>query len=68
MRREVFYELQDDAVANALTIDDSMQQLSNILEKNSLGSVYRLSYIIHQLLVLSLDIRTPGIDTPFLKE
>ncbi|KAG7442133.1 uncharacterized protein BT62DRAFT_1010906 [Guyanagaster necrorhizus] len=68
VRREVFYELQDDAVANALTIDDSMQQLSNILEKNSLGSVYRLSYIIHQLLVLSLDIRTPGIDTPFLKD
>ncbi|KAK0447465.1 RNA dependent RNA polymerase-domain-containing protein [Desarmillaria tabescens] len=68
VRREVFQELQDDAVAKALTINDSMQQFSNILEEHSLGNVYRLSYIISRLSALRLDIATPGIDTPFLKE
>lgn len=68
MRREVFQELQDDAEANAKTIDDSLKQFSDILERHSLGNVYRLSYIIRRLSDLGLDIATPGIDTPFLKE
>ncbi|KAK0502425.1 RNA dependent RNA polymerase-domain-containing protein [Armillaria luteobubalina] len=68
VRREVFQKLQDDAEANAKTIDDSMKQFSDILEKHSLGNVYRLSYIIRRLWDLGLDIATPGIDTPFLKE
>ncbi|KAK0200422.1 RdRP-domain-containing protein [Desarmillaria ectypa] len=68
VRREVFQELQDDAVANALTIDDSMQQFSDILEKHSLGNVYRSSYITRQISALGLDITTVGIDTPFLKD
>ncbi len=68
VRREVFQELQDDAEANAKTIDDSLKQFSDILERHSLGNVYRLSYIIRRLSDLGLDIATPGIDTPFLKE
>ncbi|KAK0470607.1 RNA dependent RNA polymerase-domain-containing protein [Armillaria novae-zelandiae] len=68
VRREVFQELQDDAEANAKTIDDSMKQFSDILEKHSLGNVYRLSNIIRRLSDLGLDIANPGIDTPFLKE
>ncbi len=68
MRREVFQELQDDAEAMRKPIDDSLKQFSDILERHSLGNVYRLSYIIRRLSDLGLDIATPGIDTPFLKE
>ncbi len=72
VRRDSFQELQDNAVADILTIDDSIKDFNSILKDHSLGSQYRLSYILDKVSTLGFDLhpqgRTPGIDTPFLKQ
>ncbi|SJL00749.1 uncharacterized protein ARMOST_04063 [Armillaria ostoyae] len=72
VRRDSFQELQDNAVADILTIDDSIKDLNSMLKDHSLGSQYRLSYILDKISTLGFDLdpqgRTPGIDTPFLKQ
>ncbi|KAK0196791.1 RNA dependent RNA polymerase-domain-containing protein [Armillaria mellea] len=72
VRRDSLQELQENAVADALTIDDSIKDFNNILKDHSLGSQYRVSYILDKISTLGFDLhpkgRTPGIDTPFLKQ
>ncbi|KAK0463788.1 RNA dependent RNA polymerase-domain-containing protein [Desarmillaria tabescens] len=72
VRRDSLQELQDNAVADILTADDSMASFIAILKDHSLGSQYRLSYILEKISALGFDLhpqgRTPSIDTPFLEQ
>ncbi|KAG7448123.1 RdRP-domain-containing protein [Guyanagaster necrorhizus] len=72
VRRANLQELQDNVVADTLTIDDSMGRFNTILKSHSLGSGYRLPYILDKISDLGFDFHpqrcTPGIDTPFLKQ
>ncbi|KAK0484002.1 RNA dependent RNA polymerase-domain-containing protein [Armillaria novae-zelandiae] len=72
VRRDSLQELQDNAVADTMIIDDSIKDFNSILRAHSLGSQYRLSYILDKISTLGFDIqaqgRTPSIDTPFLKQ
>ncbi|KAK0228867.1 RNA dependent RNA polymerase-domain-containing protein [Armillaria fumosa] len=72
VRRDSLQELQDNAVADTVIIDESIKDFNSILQAHSLGSQYRLSYILDKISTLGFDIqpqgRTPSIDTPFLKQ
>lgn len=71
VRQEAFMELQELAVAEARTIDDSGDQFQKVLEGNSLGRPYRVSHLIKRIEDLGLTMKpgnhTPGYDTPFLQ-
>lgn len=70
--KEVFLELQDAAVADARTIDESSTQFRTVLDSHGLGRSYRLSSILARLQDLELDLHPgkqgPGIDNPFLRQ
>ncbi|KAF8226752.1 RdRP-domain-containing protein [Tricholoma matsutake] len=72
VRMEAFIELQEQAVAEALTIDDSNTQFRNILDSHGLGRPYRLSHTLKRIEELGLELNTnhraPGFDTPFLRQ
>ncbi|KAF9469267.1 RNA dependent RNA polymerase-domain-containing protein [Collybia nuda] len=71
VRQEVFMELQEAAVADARTIDDSGDQFCKILHAHSLGRPYRVSYLIKKIEELGLTLKpgnhSPSYDTPFLR-
>lgn len=72
VRKEAFIELQEQAVAEALTIDDSTAQFRNVLDNHNLGRPYRLSHTLKRIEELGLELnahnRGPGFDTPFLRQ
>lgn len=72
VRKEVFLDLQNEAVAAARTIDDSSVQFRTVLSSHSLGNSYRLPQLLQRLERLGLDLkqkmRKPGMDTPFLRQ
>lgn len=72
VRMDSFVELQEQAVAEARTIDDSNDQFRNVLDNHGLGRPYRLSHILKQIEELGLELnprnRAPGFDTPFLRQ
>ncbi|KAK0501877.1 RNA-dependent RNA polymerase [Armillaria luteobubalina] len=71
VRKDSLQELQDNAVTDIVTIDDSIKDFNSILKAHSLGSQYRLSYILDKISTLGFDIQqghTPSINTPFLKQ
>ncbi|KAF7322454.1 RNA-dependent RNA polymerase [Mycena chlorophos] len=72
VRQEAFMKLQDFAIADARTIDDGIMQFRNFLRNHSLGSPYRLSFILERLEKLGLDLkptlRMPGIDNPWFSQ
>lgn len=51
-----FMALQDMAVADARTIHDSLAQFRKVLRAHSLGSSYRLDFVIDQLAKLGLEL------------
>ena len=72
VRMDAFLELQELAVAEARTIDDSSAQFRHILDSHGLGRPYRLSHTLKRLEDLGLDLkpkgRMPSFDTPFLRQ
>ncbi|KAJ7633050.1 RNA dependent RNA polymerase-domain-containing protein [Roridomyces roridus] len=72
VRQTVFRRLQDAAVRDTLTIDDSIAQFRTLLKDHSLGSPFRLAYLLEKLEKFGLDLkpkhRTPGIDNEFFKQ
>ncbi|KAJ7685522.1 RNA dependent RNA polymerase-domain-containing protein [Mycena polygramma] len=72
VRQTAFRKLQDIAVAAAETIDDSISQFRAVLREHSLGNPFRLSFLLHRLEELGLDLRakhrTPGIDNEFFAQ
>lgn len=67
---EHFMELQQDAVADARKIDDSIEEFRTILKCHGLGNGYRLAHTMQRLGELGLDLK-PGdstkiVDNPFL--
>lgn len=72
VRPEAFTELQELAVADARTIDDSSEQFRAVLSAHGLGNPYRVSHILKSIEGLGLDLkprnRIPGFDTPFLRQ
>jgi RNA-dependent RNA polymerase len=58
VKRQSFMSLQNSAVANTRTIHDSLAQFRHVLRLHSLGTSYRLSFIIERLVGLGLDINT----------
>jgi RNA-dependent RNA polymerase len=72
VRMETFIELQEQATAEALTIDDSATQFRNVLESHGLGKPFRLSHTLKRIEELGLQLnghnRGPGFDTPFLRQ
>jgi RNA-dependent RNA polymerase len=55
--KESFMALQEIAVANARTIDDSLVQFRQVLKAHSLGGGFRLDFILDQLMKLGLDLK-----------
>ncbi|KAF9481150.1 RdRP-domain-containing protein [Pholiota conissans] len=73
VRRDVFLTLQDNAVREAKTIDDSITRFVEVLSAHRLGSSYGLQDILSRLrdrynMDLTSDGRTIGIDNPFLRQ
>jgi RNA-dependent RNA polymerase len=72
VRMDAFIQLQEQAVAEALTIDDSAAQFRTVLDAHGLGRPCRLSYTLKRIEGLGLELnpknRDPGFDTPFLKQ
>lgn len=73
VRRNSFLELQDLAVADAKTIDDSISHFCNVLGPHRLGSAYRLREILFRLqdhynMDLTSNGRTVAVDNPFLRQ
>lgn len=72
VRKEVFCKLQDNAVAAARTIHDSISQFRAVLQDHSFGNNFRLSFILKRLEEMGLDLqakqRTPGIDNDFFRQ
>lgn len=73
-RVDAFITLQEQAVAEARTIHDSIEQFRDALRGHSLGGSYRVSYILERLRDLGLDLgisaqltKSPDIDNPFLR-
>ncbi len=67
---EAFMALQDEAIADARTAHDSIDQLYKILMVHGLGTPYRLAKIVKKLTALGLDLRHPDsrniLNSPFL--
>ncbi|KIM48826.1 hypothetical protein M413DRAFT_437999 [Hebeloma cylindrosporum] len=73
VRKEAFQELQDNAVADAKTIDDSISKFYDVLASHHLGSSYRLREILGRLrddfnMDLTSNGKTIAMDTPFLRQ
>ena len=73
VRQEAFKDLQDIAVANARTIDESLDQFVTVMRNNGLGKIYRLRKIMTRLntqydLDLKPSLKRPGMDSPFLRQ
>jgi RNA-dependent RNA polymerase len=49
VRREAFERLQQEAVQDVMTIDQSTENLIHVLRNNSLGAVYRLAWIVERI-------------------
>ncbi|KAF9010144.1 RNA dependent RNA polymerase-domain-containing protein [Cyathus striatus] len=72
VRREAFEELQEIAVADARTIDESVTRFRSILETQGLGGSFRLSHLLRKVEALGLTLEgnpaKPGFDNPFFKQ
>ena len=70
VRRDVFLDLQDDAIAGAYVIDNSIQQFKDILDNHGLGASFQLSRTLEHIRNLGLDLMdtTLHFDTPFLHQ
>jgi RNA-dependent RNA polymerase len=58
VKKYSFMALQDMAVADARTIDDSLLQFQRVLKAHSLGGGFRLDFILDQLMKLGLDLKS----------
>ncbi|PFH51174.1 hypothetical protein AMATHDRAFT_3305 [Amanita thiersii Skay4041] len=72
VRKDSFMKLQDEAVADAKTIHNSIESFRRILVTHSMGHNYHLSHILERLsqkygLKLKAQNGMPGLDTPFLE-
>ncbi|KAF4614826.1 hypothetical protein D9613_002724 [Agrocybe pediades] len=74
VRMEAFQDLQDAAVADAKTIDDSISHFLDVLSSHRLGYAFRLVHILTRLrdkyhMDLTADRRkTIAVDNPFLRQ
>ena len=73
VKREYFETLQDEAIADAKTIHNSITDFCAVLEKHFFGSPYRLSFTLKRLrdkygLELHSKNDDSGLDTQFLKQ
>jgi RNA-dependent RNA polymerase len=70
VRPEAFMALQETAIAQARTIDDSIEQFRTILRDHSLGKGYHLDSTLGKLESIGLDLKyihgRQPIDEPFL--
>jgi RNA-dependent RNA polymerase len=73
VKRESFERLQDEAVADARTIHNSIESFCRILDMHNLGGKYHLSYTLKRLkerhgLDLHPQNDVPGVDNQFLQQ
>ncbi|KAG6854694.1 hypothetical protein C0991_002405 [Blastosporella zonata] len=72
VRMNSFVELQEIAVAEARTINDSSQQFRNVLDSHGLGRPYRLSHLLKRIEDLGLELNprqnVPGFDDKFFRQ
>lgn len=70
VKKQSFMSLQNAAVKNTRTIHDSLVQFRHLLKFHTLGTSYRLSFIIERLIGLGLEINTEDpekrLDNAFL--
>ncbi|KAF9465122.1 RNA dependent RNA polymerase-domain-containing protein [Collybia nuda] len=71
VRKEVFMQLQREAIADARTIDDSGEQFCSVLRAHSLGWPYHIPDLIKKIEGLGLSLKPvnklPSYDTPFFQ-
>ncbi|GLB34759.1 putative RNA polymerase [Lyophyllum shimeji] len=72
VKMEAFVHLQEQAVADARTINVSSEQFRAVLDSHGLGRPYRLSHLLRKVeesgLALHPQNREPGFDNPFLRQ
>ncbi|KAG6851310.1 hypothetical protein H0H93_011746, partial [Arthromyces matolae] len=73
VRLDSFVHLQQDAVAEVRTINDSSSQFRKVLDDHNQGRPYRLSHLLSKIEDLNLDLhqrvgRYLGFDTRFLRQ
>lgn len=72
MRKDAFIALQDDAVAEAKTIHDTMTKFASTMQSHSLGYCYRLSLVLNRLESLGLELNDANqrrsLEDPFLRQ
>ena len=70
-RKDSFMKLQDQAIADAKTIDYTMVEFRRFMRGHNLGTPFRLQSLLQRLHGMDLDIdpnsKAPCIDTPFLR-
>jgi RNA-dependent RNA polymerase len=57
VKMDSFMDLQNMAVADARTIDDSLIRFKQVLKTHGLGAGHRLGFIIEELMKLGLDLK-----------
>jgi len=74
VRQQTFLDLQNAAIAEAQTIDDSLEQFRNVMEshRGGLGKSFDFPRILKQFEDDGLDLHSkngrPGIDNQFIKQ
>ncbi|KAF7980169.1 hypothetical protein HWV62_39639 [Athelia sp. TMB] len=56
VKKDSFMTLQDAAVADARTIDDSLLKFKQVLKSHQLGGSYRLDSLVYHIMNIGLDI------------
>ena len=56
VKKDSFMTLQDAAVADARTIDDSLPKFKQVLRSHQLGGSYRLDSLVYHIMNIGLDI------------
>lgn len=57
IRKESFIDLQEDAKAKIFLAEDSLTKFRNLLKSQSLGNMFRVTFILEQLYLLGLDFK-----------
>lgn len=72
VKRDAFLDLQNEAVAEARTIDDSLNRLHTTLKAHGYGNHFQLPSLLQRLenrgCVLKPDPRKVSVEAPFLKQ
>ena len=68
VRKEAFLTLQNNAVATARTIDESLEKFESIISEHKMGSAFELGQLLEHLRSPPYHMELESIDSPFLRK